>query len=364
MSAARRPDHGAKMQGGPRWRCQPRAPQHVCHTNLSASLHSFRMRQGDQYDVVLSSGFLAFANHSGFLQAVEEAGIHVSGVMGTSAGALAGSLYAAGYTPLEVAQHLRRSAPIQLLRPSWAPWRGGLLSLDGVIERLAQLLPPTFEDLERDFAVGVVNGDGEHVLIDSGPLPEAVAASAAIPFIFSSVDVPGKYSSLKDGGVVDRIGLKAWRDRRRRQSLGGPLSPRAAGAALRASRPPPCLVHIIERSSPFSGADCPVATGEADVHVVRSPKSGVSFFDLGEFDHHFDSARRRARPVLERIATATPPAAAAAGSVVGGGAAAGAAQRVAAAPGVAAGGSAGRAPIVVVARGGAVDGGSGGRIAG
>ena len=139
-----------------------------------------------QYDVVLSSGFLAFANHSGFLQAVEEvcarasghptcapnlrgdacargtsrplalarersqhrgplppgrqattrrrparrcpaghpgtltvqhgsriatprraaprpqAGIHVSGVMGTSAGAMAGSLYAAGYTPLEV----------------------------------------------------------------------------------------------------------------------------------------------------------------------------------------------------------------------------------------------------------------------
>ena len=27
---------------------------------------------GEQYDLVLSSGFLAFANHSGFLQAVEE----------------------------------------------------------------------------------------------------------------------------------------------------------------------------------------------------------------------------------------------------------------------------------------------------
>jgi predicted acylesterase/phospholipase RssA len=63
------------------------------------------------------------------------------------------------------------------------------------VQRLSELLPPTFEDLERDFAVGVVTADGEHVLVDQGPLPAAVAASAAIPFIFSSVDVPGKDSS-------------------------------------------------------------------------------------------------------------------------------------------------------------------------
>lgn len=53
------------------------------------------------------------------------------------------------------------------------------------------MLPPTFDGLERDFAVGVVTADGQHVLIDQGPLPEAVAASAAIPFIFANVDVPG-----------------------------------------------------------------------------------------------------------------------------------------------------------------------------
>jgi predicted acylesterase/phospholipase RssA len=40
--------------------------------------------------------------------------------------------------------------------------------------------------------VGVVTADGEHKLIDSGPLPEAVAASAAIPVIFESVEIPGK----------------------------------------------------------------------------------------------------------------------------------------------------------------------------
>ncbi|KIY95567.1 hypothetical protein MNEG_12396, partial [Monoraphidium neglectum] len=82
----------------------------------------------------------------------------------------------------------------------------------------------------------------------------------------------------------------------------------------RAQGPPPCLVHIIERSSPFSGADDPAATGERNVHVVKSPKSGVNFFDLGDFDQQFDAARRRARPALEQLlATGAVPSGAGGG---------------------------------------------------
>jgi predicted acylesterase/phospholipase RssA len=285
--------------------------------------------QEGAFDLVLSSGFLAFALHTGFLKAVEEAGVPVAGIMGTSAGALAGSLFAAGYSAERVAQELSAVPPIQLLRPCWEPWRGGVLSMDAVVERLRDLLPPTFEDLERDFAVGVVDSEGNHVLIDRGPLPEAVVASAAIPFVFAAVDVPHQSSSsssapstttlssvdaaeqavaaaehaerrrqaaaaaraFKDGGVVDRIGVKAWRERRRRLHSGGNGAP----APL-----PPCLVHVIERSSPFSGEDDAAATGEAALHVVRSPKSGVSFFDLGAFAEQFDGARGRALPVVQR----------------------------------------------------------------
>lgn len=92
----------------------------------------------------------------------------------------------------QVAEYLSQTPPILFLRPSRAPWRGGLLSMEAVIERLRQLLPATFEELPVEFAVGVVAADGKHQLIDSGPLAEAVVASAAIPFIFQSVDIPGK----------------------------------------------------------------------------------------------------------------------------------------------------------------------------
>ena len=49
---------------------------------------------------------------------------------------------------------------------------------------------------------------GEYKLIDSGRLPEAVAASAAIPLLFNAVHVPGQTGMWADGGKVDRCALQ------------------------------------------------------------------------------------------------------------------------------------------------------------
>ena len=78
----------------------------------------------------------------------------------------------------------------------------GLFSLDGVVERLRELLPATFEELDRDFACAVLTSRGEYIVLDSGPLPEAVAASAAIPFLFAPVHIPGR-ESMSDGPFQD-----------------------------------------------------------------------------------------------------------------------------------------------------------------
>ena len=51
---------------------------------------------------------------------------------------------------------------------------------------------------------------------------------------------------FRDGGLYDRTGLKAWRQRRAAQGRGIP----------------PALVHLIARSSSFSGADDVESTGE------------------------------------------------------------------------------------------------------
>ena len=136
--------------------------------------------------------------------------------------------------------------PIKRVRLAERPWRG-VLSFEPVIEELRGLLPPTFEDLDKNFAVGVV-GIGsrdyigkQHELIRTGPLPEAIVASAAVPVMFSPVNIPdSRNGPYIDGGVACRIGLNLWREHREQD---------------REDEPHPALVHLIGRSSPLSGND-------------------------------------------------------------------------------------------------------------
>ena len=119
-------------------------------------------------------------------------------------------------TWLQVAYELSKLPPMSYLQVSQKPWEGGILNMDKVIARYRELLPPRFEDLGTDFAVGVYTRDGKYRVIDSGPLPEAVVASAAIPFVFEHVDVPG-VGQCMDGGKHDRVGLTGWSARERRR---------------------------------------------------------------------------------------------------------------------------------------------------
>jgi len=239
-------------------------------------------------DVVLSSGFLAFAQHVGFLRAVERQGLGVRGVMGTSAGALVGSMYAAGLSPEAIEQEMTRVAPIELLSPPLGEFPPmGFCSLAPVVERLRKVLPGSFEDLELRFACSVVDKGGRHRVVDSGPLPEAVAASAAIPVLFHPVDIPGcPGGPFADGGKVDRDGLGPWRDLVRAKGL----------------EELPAVVHLISRSSPFSGDDDVYRHNERNIAVVRSAKSGMSLFSLGDFAAHREAAEANARATAGWVA--------------------------------------------------------------
>ena len=67
-------------------------------------------------DLILSSGYLAFARHVGFLRAVETAGVEVGAICGTSSGALAAALWAAGMPARELGAELSAHRPARLQR--------------------------------------------------------------------------------------------------------------------------------------------------------------------------------------------------------------------------------------------------------
>jgi NTE family protein len=223
-------------------------------------------------DLVLSSGFLAFARHAGFLAAVEDAGLEVDALCGTSSGALAAAMRAANYRADAIAAELSSRRPVAMLRPHLALWRGAL-SLRAFVDHLRTLLPPRFEDLAHPLALGVRAPDGRPRLLTSGPLPEAVAASCAIPWLFAPVRHEG--TPYHDGGTVDRTAL----------------------AAFRAWRGPrPTVLHLVERTA---GRD--VDDDLTSVAVVRTPRSGASFLSLGDFATQAAEARSRAEQVLAAL---------------------------------------------------------------
>ncbi|MBX2798852.1 MAG: patatin-like phospholipase family protein [Myxococcales bacterium] len=223
------------------------------------------------YDLVLSSGFLAFASHAGFLAAVEEADLAVDGICGTSSGALTGALWAAGMPAREILTLLTERPPLAWLVPHLSPWRG-LFRLDRMVEELEERLPADFAGLQRSFGAGVVTRERQPVLLTSGSLPLAVAASCAVPYLFAPVvhgDVP-----YQDGGVADRLFLEPWR-------------------ALRPQARP--VVHLVERSS---GAA--VQTDLSALPVVRSPRSGAQLWSLGPAQERFERTRTATLQLLAR----------------------------------------------------------------
>ncbi|MCB9686507.1 MAG: patatin-like phospholipase family protein [Alphaproteobacteria bacterium] len=213
------------------------------------------------HDLVLSSGFLAFARHAGFLAAVEELRLPVDGLCGTSSGALVGSLWVAGMPARRVLELLTAHAPLAWCRPHVRVWRG-LFVLDGMMEELARHLPTTIEELPLAFGAGVVAPDG-HEVVRAGRLVEAVAASCAVPWLFAPVAVGGR--SCVDGARADRLGLGAWREARPDR---------------------PLVVHAIDRTG---GVDAPTDLGGA--RLVRSARSGASLWSLGDVQRQFEESR-------------------------------------------------------------------------
>jgi len=230
------------------------------------------IRHSMSTDLILSSGFLAFARQVGVLRAIEQTGTTVDGICGTSSGALVGSMWAAGHDSKVLEAYFSEQTPLSMLRMHRSVWRG-VFSLHAVVERLREWLPPRFEDLDHPFGVGVMGSNGCAAVLHSGPLPEAVAASCAIPVLFAPVLVDGV--AYQDGGAVDRTGLAGWRD-------------------IRGHRP--TIVHLVERTG---GAQMAPGAIPADVDVIRTRRSGAQFWSLGDVQQQVLEAEQRALKVLE-----------------------------------------------------------------
>ena len=185
--------------------------------------------------VVLSGGGAKGLAHIGALKVIEEAGIEIDYIGGTSMGAIVGALYASGYSAQQLDSIFYALDFTELIQdevPRGAktfyekddderyalglPFDGFKVSFpqafsggQNIYNELVRLLfhvkdVQNFNKLPIPFlciATDVETGEG--ILLDHGYLPEAITASGTFPSLFEPMEIDGRV--LIDGGVVNNF---------------------------------------------------------------------------------------------------------------------------------------------------------------
>ncbi len=165
--------------------------------------------------LALSAGGVRGFAHVGVLEVLDNAGLPIDMISGTSMGSVVGSLYAAGL-PVEKLWEVSSHITMDKITPDF--------DVMGLLRFLfAQKLPSSsnlvnffheqlgdmrFEDMKIPFSCAAMDiKTGERIVFNSGPLAIAVRASMNLPGVFEPVEY--RHRALVDGAVVDYLPVES-----------------------------------------------------------------------------------------------------------------------------------------------------------
>ncbi len=284
--------------------------------------------------LVLSGGAARGLAHIGVLKALEEQGVQIDAIAGTSMGAVIGGLYAAGYSvdeleklalELDWQQVLSDDPPREdipfrrkqddrdfLVKRKLSFRDDGSLGLPlGVIQgqNLALLLERLLVHASdiRDFdrlpipfrAVATDIANDKKVIFRSGHLPQAIRASMSIPAVFAPVEIDGRL--LVDGGMVDNVPMDVARDmgvdRLIVVDIGTPLLPREQLLTV---------VDVLNQSITMMtrrNSEAQLATLRPEDLLVQPMLAAFGSTDFGRAEQLIDAGYRAADALGGRLAT-------------------------------------------------------------
>ena len=160
--------------------------------------------------LALGGGFARGMARIGVLKVLEEEGIPIHIVTGTSVGALIGAAYCSGVS-IEDLEKLARSVRFTTFA-RWTVSRYGFASNDRMVSFLARTLKvKTFEELRIPLGVAATDFNcGEGVVFHSGSIIDPVRASCAYPGMFLPVNIRGRW--LVDGMLSHPVPTRPLRE--------------------------------------------------------------------------------------------------------------------------------------------------------
>lgn len=161
--------------------------------------------------LVLGAGGVRALAHVGVLEILEEEGIPIDLIVGSSGGSIVGALYADNPDAKMVKEKLINLKSKDLLDPSIVAWPTSLVQGNTLQQFLVkEIKAKNFDDLKIPLVAVATNVDNNHtVMLRSGPIAPAVHASSALPPVFSPVTLYEQ--TLVDGGVIAPVPVQVAR---------------------------------------------------------------------------------------------------------------------------------------------------------
>jgi NTE family protein len=231
--------------------------------------------------LALSGGGARGISHIGVLKALEELGVNISVIAGTSAGSIVGSLYAHGYKADEIMSIVMETKLFRSMRPAWT-WTG-LLSLEGLQDVLKKYIPHNqFQSLKIPLTVVATDiRKGKAEYFSEGDLIPAVLASCCVPAVFNPIALRG--NTYVDGGLTDNLPASCIRDQCN-LLIGSHCNYIADGFDIKNIR------SIIERSLLIAiNGNTMISKQNCDILIEPPDVGSYSGFDLGKAKALFES---------------------------------------------------------------------------
>jgi len=242
--------------------------------------------------LVLSGGAARGFAHLGVIKALEEFGMKPNIISGVSAGAIAGALYADGFTPEEILEIYTRKSIFEFMQMT-VP-KTGIFKATGLKETLKKnLRAKTFDELKIPLVVTATNLlEGKSEYFREGDLVEAILASSCVPVLFEAVLI-NKIPYI-DGGVMNNMPVEPIAHLCKKL-IGVYINPTGQISQLKG------LVHIAERAFHLAiASEMRTKQSMFDVFIEPPEITNYSLFDLKKAPELFEVGYKKTVEILKK----------------------------------------------------------------
>ena len=224
--------------------------------------------------------------HVGVIQVLEEAGIKVDLVVGTSAGSLVAAIYASGKNGTQLQQVSEAMEEAMLTDWTLPLFNRGMLRGEAMARYVnTQVAGKLIEAMP--LPLGIVATDlnsGEAILFRRGDTGFAVRASSAVPSVFQPVKISGR--EYVDGGLVSPVPVRSARQ------MGAELVIAVDISSAPEGNPAGDTLQVLLQTFAIMGKSINAfELRDADV-VVRPSLAGIGSADFGSRRRSIEAGRQ------------------------------------------------------------------------